>query len=98
MNLQLLADAQPPGYAVQPRNHSAVAAAVAQYRADWGVCIESVARNANLGFMPLTEERYDFIVPKSRLNRPAVQNFISLLRDKEIRAQLKLAGLLTADL
>src|SRR6185369_4204453 len=34
---RLLAGVQPFGYVVQPRNHSAVAVAVAQHRADWGV-------------------------------------------------------------
>jgi putative molybdopterin biosynthesis protein len=89
---------QPPGYAVQSRNHSAVAAAVAQHRADWGVCIESVAIQAGLGFLPLTEEHYDFVVPKSRLNRPAIKDFIQLLGDKTIRADLAALGLLTSNL
>ena len=40
----LLVGARPPGYANQPRSHNAVAAAVAQSRADWGVAIEPVAR------------------------------------------------------
>jgi putative molybdopterin biosynthesis protein len=84
----------PPGYEVQPRNHNAVAAAVAQGRADWGVCIESVARQANLGFLPLQEERYDFVVPKSRLERPAVQAFIELLADSNVRSRLKSIGIL----
>ena len=34
---RLLAGTRPAGYAVQPRNHNAVAAAVLQERADWGV-------------------------------------------------------------
>ena len=85
--------AVPPGYAVQPRNHNAVAAAVAQRRADWGVCIESVARQAELGFLPLALERYDFVVPKSRFNRPAVQAFIKLLGEDTIRQQLASLGL-----
>ena len=90
---RLLAGATPPGYAVQPRNHNAVAAAVAQGRADWGVCIESVARQASLGFLPIQEERYDFVVPKSRLERPAVQAFVQLLADAEIRQRLESIGL-----
>jgi molybdopterin molybdotransferase/putative molybdopterin biosynthesis protein len=90
---RLLAGATPPGYAVQPRNHNAVAAAVAQRRADWGVCIESVARQAELGFLPLALEHYDFVVPKSRLNRPAVRAFVELLRDDAIRQQLAALGL-----
>jgi molybdopterin molybdotransferase/putative molybdopterin biosynthesis protein len=93
----LLAGTQPAGYAVQPRNHSAIAAAVAQCRADWGVCIESVGRQAGLGFVPLTEERYDFVVPKSRLNRPVVQDFIALLHDKKTSARLAAIGLLPTD-
>ena len=63
---RLLGGAQPPGYAVQARSHNAVAAAVAQGRADWGVAIEWVARQAGLGFLPLEEEQYDFVVPKCR--------------------------------
>ena len=41
---KLLGGARPPGYANQPRSHNAVAAAVAQGRADWGVAIEPVAQ------------------------------------------------------
>lgn len=94
---RLLAGLTPPGYANQPRSHNAVAAAVAQYRADWGVCIESVARRANLAFVPVAEERYDFVVPRSRLARPAIMEFRRLLklnstRDVLSQRLLKLAG------
>lgn len=91
---QLLRGATPPGYQVQPRNHSAVAAAVAQERADWGVCIESVARQAGLGFLPLKEECYDFVAPKSRADRRAVKEFMALLNSSEARAELSRLGLL----
>ena len=89
----LLGGATPPGHAVQPRNHNAVAAAVAQERADWGVCIESVARQAGLGFLPLREERFDFVVPRVRLHRPVVRAFIELLSDPLIRTRLAEIGL-----
>ena len=49
---RLLGGAKPPGYAVQPRNHNAVAAAVVQGRADWGMTLDTIARNAGLGFIP----------------------------------------------
>jgi putative molybdopterin biosynthesis protein len=29
-----------------------------------------VARQYDLGFIPVQEERYDFVVPKARLERP----------------------------
>jgi putative molybdopterin biosynthesis protein len=86
---RLLQGVQPPGYAVQSRNHNAVAAAVAQGRADWGVAIRSVADQAKLGFLPLTEERYDFVVPQSRLTRPAVAAFQELLQTDEIVVHLR---------
>ena len=37
---RLLGGARPAGYSNQPRSHNAVAAAVAQGRADWGIAIE----------------------------------------------------------
>lgn len=89
---ELLAGIQPPGYAFQPRSHNAVAAAVAQGRADWGVAIRGVADQAGLGFLPLTEEHYDFVVPQSRVHRPAVQAFQRLLTDDEIRRHLQGLG------
>src|SRR4051812_26743131 len=47
---QLLGMARPAGYGNQPRSHNAVAAAVAQGRADWGVAIQSVAATYGIGF------------------------------------------------
>ena len=85
---RLLAGATPPGYQVQPRSHNAVAAAVAQGRADWGVCIASAARQAGLGFLPLQEEQYDFVVPRSRRSRPAILEFQQLLGDPDVRRRL----------
>ena len=59
---RLLGDARPDGYWNQPRSHNAVAAAVAQGRADWGMTIAPVARASDLGFIPFAEEHYDFAV------------------------------------
>jgi putative molybdopterin biosynthesis protein len=89
----LLRGAQPPGYAVQPRNHNAVAAAVLQGRADWGVAVEWVARRSGLGFLPLAEECYDFVVPRGRTNRPAVAAFRTLLAEAQLRQSLRSLGL-----
>ena len=59
---RLLKGARPPGYWNQPRSHNAVAASVAQGRADWGVAIRPVAEALGLGFNPLASEDYDFAV------------------------------------
>ena len=90
---QLLQGARPPGYAVQPKSHNAVVAAVAQGRADWGVAIEHVAQAAGLQFLPLQEEHYDFLIPRRRLRRPAVQQFLKLLEDPQVVEQLARRGL-----
>ncbi len=71
----VLAGTRPPGYANQPKSHNAVAAAVAQGRADWGIAIETVAAAYGLGFLPLAAEQYDFFIPESRAARPAVMAF-----------------------
>ncbi len=75
---QLLAGAKPPGYLVQTSNHRAVAAAVAQQRADWGVAISAVA-DEDLGFLALQDEHYDFVVHENNLSKPAVQSFLEIL-------------------
>lgn len=90
---QLLAGAKPNGYAVQPSNHCAVAAAVVQHRADWGVAIESVARTSQLAFVPIQDERYDFAIPLSRWHRPAVHAFMAILGEEETREHLRGLGM-----
>jgi putative molybdopterin biosynthesis protein len=89
---RLLAGARPDGYWNQPRSHNAVAAAVAQRRADWGMTIAPVAHAAGLGFIPFAEEHYDFALVTSRSERPAVRGFIESLRSAETRAALEQAG------
>src|SRR5207248_6256282 len=89
---RLLGGKRPAGYLAEPRSHNAVAAAVAQGRADWGVAIEPVARAAGLGFLPVRDERFDFVVPKARLARPAVAAFRELLTDEGVRGELRTMG------
>ncbi|MBV8127550.1 MAG: molybdopterin biosynthesis protein [Planctomycetaceae bacterium] len=91
----LLAGRRPPGFAVEVRSHNAVAAAVSQGRADWGVAIEPVARAYGLAFLPLRAERYDFAVPADRWDRPAVAAFRGLWDEAETRCRLAQIGLLT---
>jgi putative molybdopterin biosynthesis protein len=90
---RLLEGAKPEGYAVQPRNHNAVAAAVSQGRADWGLTLDTIAANAGLGFLTLQEEHYDFVVPKSRANRPGVMTFKKLLGEPSTKAALARLGM-----
>lgn len=90
---QILNGSKPSGYAVQPSNHNAVTAAIAQGRADWGVAIEAVARDAGLAFLPFQQEHYDFVIPNTRRERPAVQAFLKLLADRQTKKNLAAMGL-----
>jgi putative molybdopterin biosynthesis protein len=90
---QLLEGEKPAGYPVQPRNHHAVAAAVSQGRADWGVTLQTIASNAGIGFLPLQQERYDFVVPKSRAHRHGVLAFRALLATVTTQDALARLGL-----
>jgi putative molybdopterin biosynthesis protein len=89
----LLRGSRPAGYANQPRSHNAVAAAVAQNRADWGVAIEPVARMYGLSFLPIAPEQYDFLLVEARRARPAVQAFQAVLRDEATRARIRALGM-----
>lgn len=88
----LLGERRPAGYGTQTKSHNAVAAAVSQQRADWGVAIDTVASQYGLGFIPLQQEQYDFIVPTSRLARAPVRAFCELLDDRRTREALNALG------
>jgi putative molybdopterin biosynthesis protein len=92
----LLGGARPAGYANQPKSHNAVAAAVAQGRADWGMAIENVANLYGLGFLPVADEHYDFFLADARRKKPAVEAFLDLLASEEARRMLTGLGFLPA--
>jgi putative molybdopterin biosynthesis protein len=94
---RLLGGARPVGYSNQPRSHNAVAAAVAQRRADWGIAIESVAQLYGLAFLPIAPEDYDFLLVESRRGRAAVVAFLGALRDETVRAKIRALGMKPSD-
>jgi putative molybdopterin biosynthesis protein len=90
---RLLAGARPHGYAIQPRTHNAVAAAVVQGRADWGVTLDTIAQRASLGFIPVQHEQFDFVTPTSRRHRAAVNAFVQRLANPSTREALVRLGM-----
>ena len=88
----LLAGARPRGYWNQPKSHNAVAAAVAQGRAEWGLAIAPVARDYGLGFLPLAAEHYDFAVVSARRDTAGVAAFEAALDDPSVLAALAALG------
>jgi putative molybdopterin biosynthesis protein len=53
--------------------------------------LDTIARGAGLGFIPVQHEQYDFVTPKTRAERPGVQAFRERLADPATREAL--AGL-----
>ncbi len=67
--------------------HAAVAGLVRWGAVDAGVAIESVALGAGLGFVPLSEERFDLIVPADRGADGPVARLLGLLDQPAFRAE-----------
>ena len=90
---ELLAEAgmTPPdicGYDSQEPSHTAVAQAVASGAADAGLGIEAAAREKDLGFVQLAEERYHLVCLKSELPTPQVQALLKELQSREWQTTL----------
>jgi putative molybdopterin biosynthesis protein len=88
----LIGKARPSGWHNQPRSHNAVAAAIAQGRADWGVAIETIASAYGLGFVHLEDEHYDFALHEARADTPAVRAFLEVLAADATTAALREKG------
>jgi putative molybdopterin biosynthesis protein len=83
------------GRHTQARSHHAVAAAVAQGRADWGVTLDVLATANGLAFLPLREESYDIVIRASRADRPAVAALRDVLQSEAGREALRQLGFTT---
>lgn len=76
------------GYTYEVKTHTAVAAAVSQGRADCGLAFEAVTAFYPVDFIPLGEEKYDFLVNKERFGKNSVQSFFRILSSEEFRKSL----------
>lgn len=94
---RLLKNVRPSGYLAEVKSHTAVVASILQKRSDWGIVIQSAVENTDLCFIPIAEEQYDFIIPKSRIKRPEILTFLSLLRSEIVIKALNQFGLKTYD-
>ena len=76
------------GYEVESNTHNGVAAAVALKKADWGLAIRTVADKYGLEFIPLRDEHYDFCIPRPKLGKKGVKEFLKVLKSKEFHGIL----------
>jgi len=94
MKLQeLLGKANPiehvKGYDYEVKTHSAVASAIVMGRADVGIAIEPVAEMYGLDFIPVGEEIYDFIIPRTKLDKKIVKEFLKTLSSEKFAEKLE---------
>jgi putative molybdopterin biosynthesis protein len=80
------------GYDTEAKSHNAVAASIALRKADWGLAIDTVARDYRLAFTFMQDECYDFVIPADKLSQPAIRRFLELLRSDTARAGLTRIG------
>ncbi|MCS7115875.1 MAG: molybdopterin biosynthesis protein [Nitrososphaerota archaeon] len=76
------------GYNTIAKSHSAVAASIAYGKADVGVGIRAVAEYYKLHFIPLVDERYDFVTLKRKLQKESVKSFIDMLSSSIFKEEL----------
>jgi putative molybdopterin biosynthesis protein len=76
------------GYHTQATGHLEVAAAIAAGLADAGVASEPAALAYELAFVPLTEERFDLVVPAAQAPSREVQGLLRALSSPWLHDQL----------
>jgi len=69
------------GYDMELDSHLTIAVAVAEGSADFSLGTERVTRHMDgLDFIPLQEERYDFVIKKAMINDPQIEVVLQVLR------------------
>jgi molybdate-binding protein len=76
------------GYTTVVPSHTAVARAVAGGTADAGMGLEAVARSFGLDFVPLTEVRFDLVVPAEHASHFVVEAMVDVLQGARLRMDL----------
>ena len=79
---------QVPGYDTRAMGHLEVAAAIAAGIADVGVASEPAALAYELAFVPLTQERFDLVIPAAQSGAREVQAMLRVLSSPWLLAQL----------
>ena len=77
------------GYDKIMKSHLTMAAAIAAGEADLAIGTERISRQIeNLDFIPLLEERFDFVIKKEMLETEAVQKLLKVLNDPTFRKEI----------
>lgn len=80
------------GYDYEEYTHMAVAVAVLSGKADTGMGIMAAARALNLDFVPVTEERYDLIIPTEFLALPMIKQALTIIGSNTFKSAVEQMG------
>lgn len=80
------------GYDADEYTHMAVAVSVLSGKADVGLGILAAARALGLDFVPVTEERYDLIIPQEFLELPSIRKVLTIIETKEFKQAVEAKG------
>lgn len=72
--------------------HLEVGLKILRQEADAGLATKAAARLLGLDFIPLTQERFDIVIPKGRFFSPAIQTFLEIVGSREFRARVEAMG------
>jgi molybdate-binding protein/DNA-binding transcriptional regulator YhcF (GntR family) len=73
------------GYMDEKMTHSDISRTIAEGQADIGLGLEASAQTFGLGFIPLTHERYDLVIPAPSMEIPAIRALAVWLSSHEVR-------------
>jgi putative molybdopterin biosynthesis protein len=65
---------------------------IAEGKADTGLALEGLARIYNLGFIPLTRERYDLVIPEAVMITEPMQALLSWLESEPAKEAISSLG------
>ncbi|MFZ5758104.1 MAG: molybdopterin biosynthesis protein [Thermodesulfobacteriota bacterium] len=80
------------GYDNEEYTHMAVAVGVLSGKADAGLGILAAARALKLDFIPVTEERYDLIIPRRFLDLPMIRQLLDVIGRDDFKQAVEAMG------
>lgn len=87
-----LQGSQVKGYDNEEYTHMSVAVTVLSGKADTGLGILAAARALELDFIPVTEERYDLIIPNKNIKMPSMQQLLAIINSDSFKKAVEKMG------
>jgi len=80
------------GFENEKNSHLAVSYAIYSGNANVGLGIMSAAKSYNLDFIPLKEENFDIVIPKSILNEKYIEIILNIINSSEFKKVINNIG------